>query len=208
MRFFRKIITTSRHFFLHYLIGWFFRTAFWLEARGWEALPTRGGVLVAPNHLGYLDCLRIVATCPRPVRFLGSAEMLRHGWLRVVYALCGVIPTDPASARRVLRDAGAALARGEVVCLFPEGKISPDGSLQPLQRGVEVLARQNEVPVVPVRLQLAATSPWRGWLSRLGTRLPLLRSPQDGRLQAFPPLAAKQVRRETLAAYLGGGSAV
>jgi len=191
-----------RHLFLHYVLGWFFRAAFRLRAAGWEHLPRTGGVLVTPNHLGYLDCMMIVATCPRPVRFLGSSKMLEHGWLRLVYAVCGVIPTDPASARQVLRDAGQALQAGEVVCMFPEGHISRDGQLQPLQRGVEVIARQNRVPVVPVRLALPAKASWQGIFRRWSERLPLLRHPQDGRVQAFAPLPPQRVRREALAAYL------
>ena len=193
-----------RFFLIHHLLGWQFRTAFRVDARGWAHLPKRGGALVVANHLGYLDCLLLAATCPRPLRFLGSLEMMRrHRWLAWIYRFCGVIPTDPHRARTVVKDATAALRAGEVVCLFPEGQISRDGTLQPLQRGVEVIARQAQAPVVPVRINLPPGTRWSGLLGPWANGLPLLRHPGDSALHVSRPLEAGELSRATLTRYLG-----
>jgi acyl-[acyl-carrier-protein]-phospholipid O-acyltransferase/long-chain-fatty-acid--[acyl-carrier-protein] ligase len=195
-------IARLRHWTLHHMLGWFARRLFFLRSWGWERLPKTGPVLLAPNHLGYLDCLLIVATCPRPVRFLGAESMLRYGWLRPVYRFCGVIPTDPSRARQVLRDAGTALAAGEVLCLFPEGQISRDGQLQSLQRGIEVLARRHASPVLPVQLRYQPGQRWPRRWRRRAAQMPLLRHPGHAHIAVQPPLHPAELTLPTLAARL------
>lgn len=130
----------------------FFRLWYGIGSKGWQHLPSRGGVLIAPNHLGWSDAIVVWATCPRPVRMVGASGLLRFPWMRLVFWVAGVIPVRLERPREVLKAVTEALHRGEAVVIFPEGALSLDGHLLPLRRGVVFMARQANVPVVPVRL--------------------------------------------------------
>lgn len=117
-------------------------------------LPERGGVLLASNHVSGLDPLLLIAATRRPLRFVIAREQYARWWLRWLFRAIGCIPLErgrhPTAALRAVRE---ALARGEVVALFPQGGIRLDHEpAQPLKRGVALLARMTGAPVVPVRL--------------------------------------------------------
>jgi len=95
------------------LVRWWARRMWKVTAEGWESLPSKGGALVIANHLSYTDAILLVATCPRPIRLVGSAHLLRFAVLRWVFRAFGVIPVRP-------NDAYAAGWRGG--CHFSRGK--------------------------------------------------------------------------------------
>jgi acyl-[acyl-carrier-protein]-phospholipid O-acyltransferase/long-chain-fatty-acid--[acyl-carrier-protein] ligase len=118
-----------------------------------EALPAKGGVLLLPNHISYIDAVILQLACPRPIRFLVYDQIYRARFLHWGLRLLGAIPISPKIARTAIETAVNALARGEVVCLFPEGALTRTATLQRLNRGYELIARKARVPVMPVWME-------------------------------------------------------
>lgn len=118
-------------------------------------LPATGGALVASNHVSGLDPLLIIAASPRPLRFLIAREEYDRWWLRWLFRAAGCIPVERTrNPRAALYAACEALARGEVVALFPHGRIHLDHHPStPLKRGVVLMARMAKVPIYPVRVE-------------------------------------------------------
>jgi 1-acyl-sn-glycerol-3-phosphate acyltransferase len=117
-------------------------------------LPARGPALVVANHVSGLDPLLMIAACRRPLRFIIAREQYERRWLKPLFRAIGCIPVERlANSRPALRAARQALEAGEVVALFPYGRIrlddEPPGRLK---RGVLHLAEQTGAPIVPLRI--------------------------------------------------------
>ncbi|HEX9628257.1 MAG TPA: lysophospholipid acyltransferase family protein [Acidiferrobacterales bacterium] len=117
-------------------------------------LPARGPAIVAANHVSGLDPLLLVAASRRPLRFIIAREQYRRAWLTWLFRAIGCIPVDRSTnPRRALAAARAALARGEVVALFPQGRIHLDHEPPArLKAGVHYLAQATGAPIFPVRI--------------------------------------------------------
>lgn len=134
---------------LHYGLRW--------TIEGAEHIPTDGPVIVASNHISYLDPLTLAYVADRRgrrIRFLAKAELFRKRGLGTLLRAAHQIPVErgSADASGALGAAVRALGRGECVTVFPEGTISLD--LEPMRgkSGTARLAQQARVPVVPVGL--------------------------------------------------------
>ncbi|WP_355659489.1 1-acyl-sn-glycerol-3-phosphate acyltransferase [Halomonas salifodinae] len=147
------------------------RLCYRLRVEGREHLPTRGAALVVCNHVSFVDALVLGGASPRPLRFLMDRPIYESPWLNWWFRLVGAIPVDadrrdPGSVRRALEEIRCALDSGEVVMLFPEGRLTPDGEIHPFQRGLERILARNPVPVVPAGLG----GLWGSWTSHQGGR--------------------------------------
>ena len=133
------------------VVGLVVRVFFGLRVRNTPRLD--GAFLLAPNHLSFLDPLILQLALPRHVTYLMDGPIYRNKTMNWFYRFWGVIPI-PSSQRSVgaLKEALRAVRKGEVVGIFPEGRISVDGKLQPGQGGVSVLMQKAAVPVVPVAI--------------------------------------------------------
>ncbi|HEU4403676.1 MAG TPA: lysophospholipid acyltransferase family protein [Polyangiaceae bacterium] len=145
-----------------------------LRVRGAGALPARGPALVVCNHVSYLDALVLAAACPYPLRFVYWHKLARVPLLGGLLRLVGGIAVaaeaeDPGLYRGALEAIDAALAAGEVVAIFPEGRLTKDGEVGPFRRGVERVLSRRPVPVVPAAL--------RGLYGGLFSRAPKKRLP-------------------------------
>jgi acyl-[acyl-carrier-protein]-phospholipid O-acyltransferase/long-chain-fatty-acid--[acyl-carrier-protein] ligase len=138
---------------LRLALGLIGRTFYRVTPIGLESVPATGGVLLLPNHISYVDAVILQLACPRPIRFLVYDQIYRARFLHWGLRLLGAIPISPKIARTAIETAVNALARGEVVCLFPEGALTRTATLQKLNRGYELIARKARVPVIPVWLE-------------------------------------------------------
>src|SRR5262245_17317279 len=127
-----------------------------LRVVGHEHVPKIGGALLVSNHVSFIDGLLLIASLDRHVRFVVDAQYAEQALLKPLMKLFGVIPISSYGGLRVvlraLRDAGAALEAGEVVCIFPEGQITRTGTLLPFRRGFERIMKGRSAPIIPIHL--------------------------------------------------------
>ncbi|MGH7788881.1 MAG: MFS transporter [Candidatus Binatia bacterium] len=182
-----------------------------LRSSGREHIPDEGPVLLVCNHVSFVDWMIIASACKRPPRFVmhhGFLKMPLVGWL---FRDAKVIPISSAREGEHIMQAAfdriaAELEAGEVVCLFPEGALTPDGALQRFRPGVEKILRRTPVPVVP----MALVGMWGSFFSRQGGapfRRPFRRVWSRIRLEIGPPLPPDSVSADGLGeqvAALGG----
>ncbi|MBK6942123.1 MAG: 1-acyl-sn-glycerol-3-phosphate acyltransferase [Planctomycetes bacterium] len=129
------------------------RPYFRLSVRGLEHLPKSGAVILAPNHCSLLDPLVLQSALPRRIVFLMTLAWYRRRLLRPFFVLMRAIAVrDDGGNRGAMSAAAAALEHGAALGIFPEGRISADGTLRGFQAGAAVLAIRQRVPVVPVRI--------------------------------------------------------
>lgn len=128
------------------------------DKEGLASVPEQGPALLVCNHVSFVDALVVAAAFRRPVRFIMDHRIYSSPWVNWVFRIGGVIPVAPASENRALRESAFdrtadALRRGELVCIFPEGKITYDGALNEFRPGVERILDESPVPVIPMALR-------------------------------------------------------
>ena len=118
------------------------------------ALPRQGPALLVSNHVSGLDPLVMIAASRRPLRFIIATEQYERYGLNWLYKAIGSIPVDrSARPEQALRAALRALQQGEVIALFPHGRIHLDNHPpRKLKGGVAWLARRTACPVFPLRI--------------------------------------------------------
>ncbi len=131
-------------------------TVYRLRILGDRHLPSSGGALLVPNHVSFVDGLLLIASLDRPVRFVVDAQYAEQPIFKPFMKALGVIPISSHGGVRVilkaLREAGAALDHGDLVCIFPEGQITRTGTLLPFRRGFERIVKGRTVPIIPMHL--------------------------------------------------------
>ena len=142
--------------FIRFVIWCLTRIFFRVRVIGAENIPRAGGALIVSNHVSYADAILIGCATSRSVRFLMWQPLYENRWLKPICRLFETIPLAQGSAKealRPLRQARAVVENGGLVCIFPEGKLTPNSQVQPFQRGVEVVAHGlDSTPIVPVYL--------------------------------------------------------
>ncbi len=131
-------------------------TFYRLTVVGRGYVPAKGGVLLVPNHVSFVDGLLLLASLDRPIRFVVAASYFHHPLLRPFMRSLRAMPITNSGGPRVilraLRDAGRRLDEGEIVCIFAEGQITRTGMLLPFQRGFERIVKGRSTPIIPVHL--------------------------------------------------------
>jgi 1-acyl-sn-glycerol-3-phosphate acyltransferase len=123
---------------------------------GIDNVPRTGGLLIASNHVSFVDSVVIPIVAPRKVVFLAKAEYFEKPLSRAWFNAMGSVPVDrddTKSAMDSLQIALDVLERGEAFGIYPEGTRSRDGRLYRGRTGVAHLALTAGVPVLPVGLQ-------------------------------------------------------
>jgi acyl-[acyl-carrier-protein]-phospholipid O-acyltransferase/long-chain-fatty-acid--[acyl-carrier-protein] ligase len=131
--------------------GIFARSFYRIKTYGLENLP-KGGFLLLPNHMTYVDAVVLQLACPRPIRFVVHESIYQVPWLNPVFRLIQAIPISNVRAKEAVREAAARIKKGEIVCIYPEGELSRTGVLIKLRKGFELIARLAECEAVPVWL--------------------------------------------------------
>ena len=116
-------------------------------------LPEKGGAILAANHVSGLDPLLMSCACKKPLRYMIATEQYDRPLLRWLYKAMGTIPVDRKGApEKAFYAAHKALEEGELITVYPQGRITLPGESVPLKRGVILLADLAEAPIIPVRL--------------------------------------------------------
>jgi 1-acyl-sn-glycerol-3-phosphate acyltransferase len=145
-------------FVMRFLAWLLVHTVYRLRHRGLEHIPAAGAAVIVSNHVSFVDALILAAASRRPLRFVMDDAIFRLPVLHFVLRAARAIPIaprreDPALLERAFVDVGAALDGGDLVCLFPEGRITTTGEMGPFCPGIERILARNPVPVVPVALR-------------------------------------------------------
>jgi 1-acyl-sn-glycerol-3-phosphate acyltransferase len=140
---------------LQRLIEALFRVLFTYDCVGEASIPVQGPAVVAANHPSYLDPLLLSLQVARPIHFMAWDALFRVPLLGALMRLFGAIPVDvrPGRGRDAYTRAKALLAQGEVVGIFPEGRRSRSGWMEPaLREGAARLALETGAPLVPATI--------------------------------------------------------
>jgi len=184
------IFTIVPEFLMRFLSWVMVRGLYRLRLHGIEAnVPDEGAALIVCNHVSYMDALILSATIPRPVRFVMYYKIFNIPVMRWIFRTAKAIPIagareDPALMQAAFDEVDAALAEGELVCIFPEGALTRDGEMAAFKSGVEKILERRPVPVVPMALRGMWASMW----SRRDTRMGRMRVPR--RFRAHVEVAA------------------
>lgn len=169
---------------------------------GRSRVPKTGPVLLASNHVTWLDGFFLAAVSPRGGRALVNSAYIDWPILRTLARHVGIIPIPyqgPRALKSAITAVQAALDRGEAVLIFPEGQLSRNGLLGPFYRGLEVMTKgRAEVPVVPIYLDQV----WGSLFSHSGGRF-FRKRPQGWRRRVVvvfgaplpPPITVFDVRQ-------------
>ena len=145
-------------FLLRFIVWLLIHSVYRLRTEGVENIPQDGPAVIVCNHVSFVDALVIAAACRRPIRFVMDHRIFRWPVLSFVFRHSRAIPIapakeDPQMMEAAFAEVSKALAAGELVGLFPEGKITADGELCPFRPGITRILDANPVPVVPLALR-------------------------------------------------------
>jgi len=127
------------------------RMTYRLRMTGTHHVPTRGGVILAANHLGLLDGPALFAASPRPVHVMSKSELFDGPWASAFRAMRQIPIDNESPDRSALLAALSVLSDNEVVGMFPESRRGR-GDVSHMRHGVAYLALRSGVPVVPVAI--------------------------------------------------------
>ena len=183
------IYTLVPEFLMRFLSWILVNTLYRIDVEGIERVPDDGPALLVCNHVSFMDALIIGGCVRRPVRFVMYYRIFRIPVLKFIFRTARAIPIagrkeDAALLERAFDAVDRALADGELVCIFPEGGLTRDGSIDTFRPGVEQILARRAVPVVP----LALRGLWGSVFSRRDSALGRSRLPR--RFRARIGLAA------------------
>ena len=152
------IYTLVPEFLMRFLVWLLIHSVYHIKAKDLEKIPDAGAAVLVCNHVSYVDALIIAGCIRRPVRFVMYYKIYKMPVLNFIFRTAKAIPIagryeDEALLNRAFDDIDKALAEGDLVCIFPEGKLTANGSIRTFRDGVEKIIRRRPVPVVPMALQ-------------------------------------------------------
>lgn len=129
-----------------------------LSTRGTVNLPKEGPFIIAPNHLSLADAPAVMSTLPWTITaetfFLGTTDYFGGPVMSRIAKLLHVIPVDMETRLSSAMQLSAhVLRQGKVLCVFPEGGRSRDGRTKEFKKGVGIIARELNIPVVPTAIR-------------------------------------------------------
>jgi hypothetical protein len=152
------IYTLVPEFLMRFLSWVLVNIMYRIKVRGLENIPERGPALIVSNHVSFMDALVIGGSVRRPVRFVMDHNIFKVPVLGFIFRTARAIPIAPAredagALQKAFDQIDAELADGEVVCIFPEGKLTRSGEMNEFKRGVEKILERRPVPVIPLALR-------------------------------------------------------
>lgn len=135
------VITLMPFSLVRMLISIAFFRRYKLNVEGFDNIPQNGGVLLLGNHISFIDWAIIQMAVPKKVHFVMERNIYSRWYVRLFIDFLGVIPICDMQNKSTIESIFHRLARGEVVCLFPEGVISRHGQLNEFKEGFELVAQ-------------------------------------------------------------------
>ena len=160
------IYSQVTEFVLRFIIWIISHTMYRVKHQGISNIPDQGAAVLVCNHVSFVDALLIAGSSRRPVRFVMDKSIANMPIMKYVFKWAKTIPIcspkqDIDTYNRAFEQIQHELNEGEIVCIFPEGKITKDGQLNEFRGGIEKILKNNPVPVVP----MALTGLWGSFFS-------------------------------------------
>jgi hypothetical protein len=158
-------------FLLRFLSWLLVSVLYRIRKHGAEHIPDTGAALIVSNHVSFVDALVLMAISPRPIRFVMDRTIFGIPVLAWLFRQVKAIPIasfkdNPQLVEEAFARVSEELRNGQLVCIFPEGRITDSGAILPFRPGVTRVLERDPVPVVPVALQ----GLWGSFFSRKGGR--------------------------------------
>jgi len=154
--------------FMLRFVTWILSNIFYrVRLTGHEHIPKLGPCVLVCNHISFIDWFILAGAFRRPARFVMHKDIHQLKLVSWLFRQAKTIPIagfkeDPETLERGLDQISSDLRDGQIVCIFPEGRISHTGEIQPFKTGIERIIERDPVPVVP----LALNGLWGSFFSR------------------------------------------
>ena len=191
-------------FTMRFMIWLLSHSMYRVEHRNLQLIPDEGAALLVCNHVSFVDALLIGGAVRRPIRFVMYYKIYRLPVLNFIFRTAGAIPIagrheDIQIYEKAFMRIAQYLKEGELVCIFPEGKLTSDGEMNEFRSGVTRILAETPVPVIPMALQglwgsFFSRDPNKGIFHRIWSRVVLV---------AGEPVAAEAATPEQLQARVG-----
>ncbi len=145
-------------FFIRFL-SWVLTTIFYrLTFVNRKAIPTKGAAILVANHVSFIDAFFITAASPRPIRFVMDAQIAKIPVLSSLFKILKAIPIasakeDPFVMEKAFLKVAQELEDGQLVCIFPEGRLTSDGEIAQFRQGISKILALHAAPVIPIGIQ-------------------------------------------------------
>jgi long-chain acyl-CoA synthetase len=141
-----------------------FKVIWRLKVYGTENIPKTGKHILCVNHGSYLDAFIVDASMPARLRkglfFVGFRAYFEQPLIRNIVKYIRVIPIDPGMHFvEAMQASSYVLKNDKIVCIFPEGQRTIDGNIKEFKKGVGILAKELNIPLVPVLI----TGSYESW---------------------------------------------
>ncbi len=150
------IVWFLRVAFMRFVIWALTHTLYKVKLLGHNNRPLQGPALLVCNHVAYVDPLLIVSCLTRNVRFFMWRPIYEMKLFHWFFKMMNMIPISHADSPKKLmasmQEARQALQNGEVVCIFAEGALTRTGQTLGFQKGIEIVAKGANAPIIPVHL--------------------------------------------------------
>jgi|GEM_PF-49628 len=137
------------YFLIRHTVGNIVRALFFIHIEGREYIQTSDKMILAGNHTGWLDTLILQVACKRPIWFVTGPFAFNIPVIRHLLRFFNIIPLQYGKGIEAVQNAVNILNKGEVVCIFPEGKLTTDGNLNKFNKGVAYMHKGSKAPIVP-----------------------------------------------------------
>ena len=123
-----------------------------------DRIPKEGAAVLVCNHVSYVDAIVIMAASPRPIRFVMDHRIFKFPVMSWIFRTAKAIPIASAKENAAMMDKAyddiaQALHEGELVCIFPEGRLTQTGEMNEFRGGVKKIIERTPVPVIPMALR-------------------------------------------------------
>ncbi|MEB0093432.1 MFS transporter [Pseudomonas sp. CCI4.2] len=190
-------------FSMRFLIWLLSHSLYRVEHRHLDLIPDEGAALLVCNHVSFVDALLISGAVRRPIRFVTYYKIYDLPVLNFIFRTAGAIPIagrneDLLVYDQAFKKIAEYLKDGELVCIFPEGKLTTDGEINEFKGGLTRVLENFPVPVIPLALQglwgsFFSRDPNKGILRRLWSRITLVAGPAVTGDAALPANLQAQV---------------
>jgi 1-acyl-sn-glycerol-3-phosphate acyltransferase len=147
------IFTLVPEFLMRFIVWLLIHTIYSMKKDNLEALPEEGAAILVCNHVSFMDALMIFGCAPRPVKFVMYYKIFNIPFFSFMFKAVGAIPIASKNENaEVLEKAYEKMEQylkdGEIVVIFPEGKITTTGDLNEFRPGLMKVLKNYPVPVI------------------------------------------------------------